>query len=243
MILAVVTARGGSKRLPGKNLRPLGGRPLLWYSIRAARLARLVHRVVVSTEDASIAEAARACGAEVIPRPASLALDESRSVDAVRHACLAVEAAGERPRAVVLLQPTCPLRSPGFIDAGVGALLASDADSAVSVSEERLKLGEVVDGIYRPFYPEGERKQDLPRRWRENGVLYVTRRDVVVGRGSLFGDRILPLPTEPLMAMANIDYELDFQVAEDLYLRHRARLGLEPAPEPIPMEAGVAWTR
>jgi N-acylneuraminate cytidylyltransferase len=174
-VLAVVPARGGSREVPRKNIRLVGGKPLIAYTLDAARTSRYVDRLVVSTEDAEIRTIAESLGAEVLPRPAALARDDTPGVEPVLHALDAVPGFG----CVVLLQPTSPLRTTADIDATIEHWAASGAPVCVSVCEAR-------DNPYRVFtlkeggrlarFMPGEppnRRQDLPSFHVLNGAVYV----------------------------------------------------------------------
>ncbi|HEX2194610.1 MAG TPA: acylneuraminate cytidylyltransferase family protein, partial [Candidatus Limnocylindria bacterium] len=133
--VAIIPARGGSKGLPRKNLRLLGGEPLVVHTVRAALAARRVDRVLVSTDDAAIARAARRAGADVpFRRPPELATDHAATLPVVQHAVAWLEDHGQRVDVVVTLQPTSPLRGPAEIDAVVALLDGGDSRSAVSVA-------------------------------------------------------------------------------------------------------------
>ncbi len=176
-VLAVITARGGSKGVPRKNVRLLGGRPLIAWTVCAAREAQCVARVVVSTDDDEIASAAREAGAEVpFRRPLSLASDTATSVEVMAHA---LERITGFDRAV-LLQPTSPFRTGSDLDAGF-ALWQSvpDAGSCVSVCEASvspwLMYRQDETGRLKrilPMPPAGLRRQDLPRALLLNGAFY-----------------------------------------------------------------------
>ncbi len=135
-VLGVIPARGGSKGIPNKNLHEVGGRPLLAYTIDAARASRRLSRTVLSTDDAEIAAVGRALGVEVpFMRPADLAADASPMLPVLRHAAGEMTARGFPPDVVVLLQPTSPLRRPEHIDRAVEILETTGADTVVSVVE------------------------------------------------------------------------------------------------------------
>jgi len=221
--LALIPARGGSKRIPLKNLVHVGGRSLLDWAISAAQNAHHVGRVIVSTDDPAIASAARNQGVE-IPwmRPPELALDTSSSFDVVVHAVRwAVETLTPAPDYIVLLEPTAPLRSGTHIDQALDMLANSDADSVISVSEvpHTLHPEEVViveDGVLRP-YPPG-RTMDT-RRLRglqtpvyvQNGIVYAVRARTIFEQHSLYGKNTLPL------IMSWYDF-LDIDTLQDLPL-------------------------
>src|SRR3984957_9080822 len=111
-VFAVIPARGGSKSVPGKNIRSLGGKPLLAWSIEVARQVSEIDRIIVSTDNAEIASVGRAYGAEVYARPPHLATDEALVIDALKDLLQTLRVQGESPEWVILLEPTCPLRTP-----------------------------------------------------------------------------------------------------------------------------------
>ena len=178
-VLALITARGGSKGLPGKNIRPAGGKPLLAWTVDAARGSRYCDRVVISTDDQAIADTARAHGCEVpFMRPADLATDSTSSMDVVLHALLALPGFD----LLVLLQPTSPLRTSADIDGACELLLAQQAPACVSVTpaqESPYWMYSMTSGqALRPIVelPCGvTRRQDLPAAYSLNGAVYVAR--------------------------------------------------------------------
>jgi len=219
-VFGVIPARGGSKGLPGKNLKPLGGVPLIGWSIRAARECRSLDRVVVSTEDQAIASAAAALGAEVpFARPAELARDESPIVDVLRHAVLWLEKErGSRPDVVVLLQPTSPLREPRDIDETVRLVVEGGADSAQTVTEDRrhpfhrylLENGKMV-----PLLKESERlsrRQDAPPVYLPTGSVYAVRGEVLMRDGALKGADHRALVRD-FRVSVDVDDEFDLRLA------------------------------
>lgn len=224
-VLGLVPARGGSKGIPRKNVRLLGGRPLLAYTADAALAAGSLERVIVSTEDAEIAEVARRCGLEVpFLRPDELARDETPMLPVVRHALGVLEAAGDRFDAVCLLQPTNPFRRPEDIDGCVALLRETGGDAVVSVRAVPpehnpywvyLRNG---DGLLRPSVGTGDpipRRQDLPAAFHRDGSVYVTRRDVVIQGESLYGDRLFGYECRD-QAAVNLDEPEDWERAERL---------------------------
>jgi CMP-N,N'-diacetyllegionaminic acid synthase len=244
--MALIPARGGSKRLPRKNVRPFAGRPLLSYSVAFARRAAGIDRCLVSTDDDEIAEVAAAAGAGVIRRPAELATDTAPTVGAVVHALEVIAAQGPVPDVVVLLQPNCPLRPSGLAERALAQLASSGADSVVSVTPHHCKTGRVVGGRFVPDYVPGTRSQDLTPQVFENGVIYATWSKVVLDRHSVFGDHISPLVIEPLFALGDIDTALDWDVAEHLFKSHRPVFDWMPAdvmPDLPPHTGGVPEER
>ena len=223
-VLAIITARGGTKGLPRKNLRPIAGKPLIAWTIEhALEVADQLHRIVVSTDDSEIAAIACQAGAEVpFIRPADLAKDETKSLLVVQHATEFVEAEDQmRMDWILLLQPTSPLRQADDIR-NVLALAAEDrCDSVIAVEQvvnSHPMLLKTIQGDWvRPYGEvpqEGVRRQDCyPDVYVNNGAIYLTRRDVVMKQGLLMGVFALPyiMPAERSL---DIDTELEFRVAE-----------------------------
>ena len=236
-ILGVVPARGGSKGIPRKNLRIVGGKPLLAYCLEAILGSRRINRVLVSTDDETIAETARAFGAEVpFLRPSELAGDQVSLIPVVRHAMTFADAEGWPPDVVVSVQPTSPLLTAADIDVAVDLLDESGCDSVVSVTEilhhhpfRALKLeGNRVVPLTEYTSERYLQKQDRPPAYGLTGGLYVrTRRllDEWTGRDFALGANVRALVIEPERAV-NIDHEVDMLAFEAL-LDYRA--GRRPA--------------
>jgi CMP-N-acetylneuraminic acid synthetase len=220
MVVAFIPARGGSKRLPGKNMRPLAGRPLIAYSIALARSVPAIDRCIVSTDDDRIAEVAQEWGAEVVRRPAELATDTATTAAVAQHALQAACRSGDTPEIMLTLQPTNPLRTVALVEEGLALFRATRPDSVISVAPLTLKPGRIVDNCFLPDYVPGTRAQDLPERFYETGLLYVTDARLVE-QGDLFGRHIVPLRTDHLLAVVDIDVAADWDVAEALYERYR----------------------
>lgn len=218
-ILALIPARGGSKGLPGKNIRPLHGKPLIGWSIEAARASRHVSRVVVSSDDESILAAARAGGAETpFVRPESLARDDTPGIDVVLHALDVLPGFDW----VVLLQPTSPLRTTGDIDAAIERCLESGAPACVSVCEAGASPWWMFsldgDGRMRSFLPPEQRparRQDLPTLYALNGAVYVARVDWLRQTRSFLTEETLAHVMPPERSV-DIDTAFDFRLAECL---------------------------
>lgn len=219
--LGLVPARGGSKGIRDKNLTPLGGRPLLAYTAEAALASRRLSRVVLSTDSERIAEAGRALGLEVpFLRPAALAADETPMLPVLQHALETLLAAGMSVDAVVLLQPTSPLRRAGHIDAAIDLLDSSGADSVVSVVEvphqyNPTSVMTLEGGRLRPYagQPTVTRRQDKPRVYARNGPAVLAVRTPVLMGGSLYGTDTRPLVMS-LHESLDIDEVWDLDLAE-----------------------------
>ncbi|MEO6096582.1 MAG: acylneuraminate cytidylyltransferase family protein [Fibrobacteria bacterium] len=222
-VLALIPARAGSKGLKGKNRLPLGGAPLLAYSIAAAKQSRRIDRVVFTTDGEELAGIARSYGAEVpFLRPAELAQDDTRDLPVFQHALRWLE---ERenwiPDIVVQLRPTSPLRKPGQIDRAVELLEGNPNATGVRTvciapsnpfkmwkwpveGSPFMKNLLDVDGVKEPF---NEPRQSLPRIWWQTGTIDVVRAPLILA-GSMTGDRLLPLEIDAEQA-EDIDNELN----------------------------------
>ncbi|MDQ4501904.1 acylneuraminate cytidylyltransferase family protein [Sinomonas sp. ASV322] len=230
-ILCVIPARGGSKGIPRKNLRHVGGKPLVVWTIEQALGAAAGLDVLVSTDDEEIALLAAGAGADVpFVRPSFLARDESPTEPVVEHAIAFRTEQGRRPDAVMLLQATSPIRLPGTIDRAVGQFVATDVDSLVGVVPQTpflWTMGEKPGAAYavdaRP------RRQDLAERdyvYRETGSLYLTRTRVYEEAHNRLGGCIGLFVMDETEGI-DIDTHVDL-VAADLHLSHLHAPGGEP---------------
>ena len=221
-VLGVVTARGGSKGIEGKNIRPLKGRPLLAYTAEAALQSNL-ERVVLTTDCTDIAEIGRQCGLEVpFMRPAELAQDDTSSIPVLQHAVAELRRAGSEFDAVLTLQPTNPLRLASDIDGAISLLDSTGADSVISFTSvgekhpSRMKFlqadGRVIDPPFGEEF-EGKRRQDLAPLYLRDGSIYLTKTEVLMEKNSLKGGdcRAWIMPVE---RSCNIDEPFDFLYAE-----------------------------
>jgi len=197
-ILGIIPARGGSKGIPGKNVKQLGRKPLIQYTIEAALDSEYITDLVVSTEDEEIAEISRGLNANVPSlRPLELATDESPTIDTVIYTLKLMMQKGKSYDLICLLQPTTPFRKKGFIDAAIKKYIMADANSLISVLP--------VPHQYNPhwvFEPNEEdflslstgdsdiipRRQELPRTFIRDGSIYLTSSKVLLEEKSLFGN-------------------------------------------------------
>lgn len=223
-VLGLVAARGGSKGLPGKNIRPLCGKPLIAWSIEAGKAAPSLDAIVVSTDDEAIADAARRAGGEVpFMRPASLAGDTASSIDVVLHAIDWLAAAGRKFDIVVLLEPTSPLRAPEDIELGLARLIESGAGSVVSVCRAEgehpafmFRQGE--DLRLHPFMerqPTGLRRQEVEAMYFLEGTLYASRVEVLRAKRSFYHEDTIGYQV-PKWKSLEIDDIDDFLMVEAL---------------------------
>ncbi|EFQ24225.1 acylneuraminate cytidylyltransferase [Aminomonas paucivorans DSM 12260] len=217
-ILGILAARGGSKRIPGKNLRDLGGRPLIIWSVEAARQARFLDRLVLSTEDGEIMACCRKAGCEVpFERPAEFATDTATSASVVRHALVSLE---EEYDYVVLLQPTSPFRLGEDIDRGIALCVERRAPSVVSLSSLREKPA----WIYR--VDENDRLCPHEDAWRGdegawgvlNGAVYVMERRWFLENEAFIGQETLSFFMPPERSV-DVDTEEDLLWARFLLSR------------------------
>lgn len=223
-ILGVITARGGSKGIPKKNIKNLGGKPLIAWTIEAARGSKLLDRLIVSTDSEEIAEVARASGADVpFMRPAELAADKSKSVPVIQHALKWMkENKGEEFGAVMILQPTSPFRTSEDIDESIKLLFETGADSVMSMVELTdfsLPKLKVLDGnkILPLIQEEGRESasRDAGKPiYKRNCAIYLTKTEFIE-KGDLFGSdsRAYIMPAE---RSVDINAPADFVFAEFL---------------------------
>jgi CMP-N-acetylneuraminic acid synthetase len=220
-VLAVVPARGGSKGIPGKNIVPLGGKPLIQYTLDVALKVDKIDRVLVSTDDERIAEVARQAGCDIpFLRPESMAGDNARTVDAVLHAVDELEARlEERYDTVVLLQPTSPFRSVSDLEEAIEMFQSTECGSVVSVElvdePHPHKMKVVVDGCLRPFMEGTDSsvpRQELPSVYCLNGAMYISRVSDLKASGSFFAEPCFPF-IMPWERSVNINGQRDMMLA------------------------------
>lgn len=199
-ILGVITARGGSKGLPGKNIKELGGKPLIVYSIEAAQKSKLITHLIVSTDSEEIADVCKRHGADVpFLRPKELAEDMTPHLPVMQHAVTFMEKKlGIVFDYVVILQPTSPLRTVEDIDGTIQKLIDTNAGSAVSLVEItenhpiRIKKfdGDLVVPYCRGEVFEVDRRQDLPVAYKLSGAAYAMKRDTLLIKNVLWDDEV-----------------------------------------------------
>ena len=224
MNVAFIPARGGSRGIPGKNLALLGGVPLLAHTVRQARAAAGIDRIVCSTDDEQIKEAAKRLGCEIVSRPAALATDMASTEDAMRH-FLQEDGGLQDSDVIVLLQVTSPFRGQGAIDAALRRFDEARADSLVSVVATHRFRWHVSEGwaVAEDYAPaQRPRRQDLANRYVENGSIYVTRVGALLAEGHrLAGSTVAFVMPED--AALEIDSPWDLDNARALWpVWHRA---------------------
>jgi CMP-N,N'-diacetyllegionaminic acid synthase len=221
-VLGIVPARGGSKGVPGKNVRALAGRPLIEYTARAALESGVLDRTILSTDSQEIADAGLHAGLEVpFMRPGSLAQDDTPMLPVLEHAVAALAATGWAADVIVLLQPTSPLRRPSHIRDVVKLLRETEADSVVTVVEVPRHLSpdyvmRIEEGTLRPFLAEGSqitRRQDARPAYSRDGTAYACWRATLERFGSIYGERCQPLILDAAESLS-IDSPDDWAAAE-----------------------------
>ena len=229
-ILGLITARGGSKSIPKKNIVPLLGKPLITYAIETAKGSKLLTRYIVSTDNEEIARVCRAHGAEVpFMRPAELATDTATSMQVAQHALAWVE--NKVPDTlfdyVMILQPTSPLRTVEDIDEAIRIAVDHDADSVMSMYEltdfspEKIKKVNQESLVIEPYFKaegkESAQRQMLPRAYKRNCAIYLTRAELIK-QGDLFGTRSFAY-IMPEDRSLDINKPFDLELAEFLIRR------------------------
>jgi CMP-N-acetylneuraminic acid synthetase len=233
-VLGVIPARGGSKGVPRKNIAPVLGKPLIAYTIEAALASKLLTDAIVSTDDEEIARVSRQYGASVpFMRPAELATDAAQAIPTIQHAVRQMEKLRSwRYDAVVMLQPTTPLRTAEDIDECLKKLFATEADSVISVVEvggyHPVRMKRIVDDQlvdYAEEEIENRPRQELPPVYLRAGSVYATKRDVLMLHDSFKG-RVSRPYIVPLDRHANVDTAIDLKIAEWKLLELRRKKAL-----------------
>lgn len=223
-ILAIIPARGGSKGVPKKNIKLLGKKPLIEYTIDDAKKTKLLSQIIVSTDDEEIVTAAEIAGCKPpFMRPKELAKDDSTSLEVVQHAITFFESKNIFFDAVCLLQPTTPFREIGFIDKAIEQFTSSNADCLISVLpipqeyNPHWAFEENENGILKIVTGEDSiipRRQELPKAYHRDGSIYITKTEVIK-KGSLYGKSIAYIESNP-QYYVNIDTMKDWEMAENL---------------------------
>ncbi len=218
--IVIIPARGGSKRLSGKNILLLGGIPLLVHSILYAQANdKYIDEIYVSTDDSTIKEIALQYGAQVIDRPKSLSGDIQPTVTALKHVLENIPKGTEN---VILLQATNPLRPKNLLKEAFETYQHGNYDSLFMVSANHKKLGKITNNKFVPFnYSIGQRSQDLEPLYFENGLLYITKTPLIL-EGKLMGENHIPFIINHPYAKVDIDTQEDLDYAE--YLLNKSKI-------------------
>ncbi len=220
-LTAIITARGGSKGVPGKNIRLCNGKPLIAYTIHAALQCEMIKGCYVTTDDRDIKIVSERYGARTIDRPKHLALDDSLSQDAVFHAIREIEKAGEMTEYFVLLQPTSPLRNAFHLTSCLKEFFLSQCLSAVAVTEAEHHPWKMVlssNGIIKPVHTLKsleQPRQELPTAYRVNGAIYVMPTNIFCERRCFFVDPVFPFIMDQQDSL-DIDSEDDLKRVDSI---------------------------
>jgi CMP-N-acetylneuraminic acid synthetase len=225
----MINARGGSKGIPRKNIRPLMAKPLIGWSIEVAKQVRYIDRVIVSTEDEEIASVARRYGAEVpFMRPAELASDTSLQFDTILYNVERLEASGPRLDIVVLLQPTSPLRTVGDVEGCIELMASTGAETVITIAElhhfHPMGIWRIGEGTKLAPYDStaraGFNRQTMPPLYWRTGSVYAFRRDVVLQKRAIYGDKVHGYMVNEPRSWFNLDTDFDWQLTE-AWLQHQ----------------------
>ena len=222
-MLAIIPARGGSKRLPNKNILELSGKPLIVWTIDAAKRSKRIDRIVVSTDDGDIAETAINAGVDVpFIRPTHLAEDHTSTYEVVAHTLTQLRNYGDQFEYLLLLQPTSPLRTAEHIDGATDLLISKNADAVISVTEANHLnewSGEIPESLCLEKFFHGKtekRSQELPKQFRINGAIYLVDVSKLLAYKTFFLPKNIIAYRMKREASIDIDTQLDFQLAEFL---------------------------
>ena len=212
--IAIIPARGGSKRLSNKNVLSLGGIPLIAHSILyAQKNSAIIDDIYVSTNDEAIKNVALQYGAKVIDRPENLSGDYEPTVSALKHVLESIE---EEVENIILLQATNPLRPENLLKEAFEIYQKGNYDSLFTVSRNHQKLGKIVNDKFFPFnYAIGQRSQDLEPLFFENGLLYIAKASLIL-QNSIISENAYPFELNHIFANVDIDVQEDLEYAEYL---------------------------
>ena len=222
-ILGIIPARGGSKGVPGKNIKLLGEKPLLQYTFDSANDSTLLTRVVLSSEDDTIIATAQKMGLEVpFKRPLELATDNATSISVAQDVIAFFEKQGEYFDAICLLQATYPFREKDFIDTAIQRFIEAKVDALVSVLPTPIEYNphwmfeEIEDGTLKIATGEEKiisRRQDLPKTYYRDGAIYITKTEYIK-KGTFYGSKLGYIESNPDLYV-NIDTMEDWRKAEE----------------------------
>ncbi|PKH67683.1 acylneuraminate cytidylyltransferase family protein [Flavobacterium sp. ALD4] len=218
--IVIIPARGGSKRLPNKNVMQFGEIPLLAHSILyAQKNPAIVDEIYVSTDNASIKEVALRYGAKVIDRPETLSDDHEPTISALKHVLESIETAVET---VILLQPTNPLRPDNLLKEAYEYYENNNCDSLFTVTRNHQKLGRIDHQTFIPYnYELGQRSQDLEPLYYENGLLYITKAKAILEH-KIITENAFPFEVNHIFATVDIDTQADLDYAAYLFKNHNS---------------------
>jgi CMP-N-acetylneuraminic acid synthetase len=216
--IAIIPARGGSKRLPQKNIKLLDGFPLLSFSILFAQAnSEIIDEIYVSTDDEDLKNIALKYGAKVIDRPKDLSGDLEPTVSALKHVLQSIDSEVDN---VVLLQATNPIRPKNLLKEAFEVYQKENSNSLFTVSRNHKKFGKITDQKFIPYnYKIGQRSQDIEPLYFENGLLYITKASLIL-EDIIISEDAFPFEIDHIFASVDIDTQEDFDYAEYLYHKH-----------------------
>lgn len=213
--IVVIPARGGSKRLPHKNILPLAGKPLIVHSIDYAKSELPDVRIVVSTDDNEIRNVSLSNGCIVINRPQELSGDFVTTADTLKHVSDSILSQGLDYDYMILLQCTNPLRPERMLRDAIHAIESSNRESLIGVSSLIMKLGKISENKFIPWnYVFGQRSQELEPLYYENGLIYISSKELI-SEGIIADENAIPFVINHPYAKIDIDTEEDFKEAEN----------------------------
>lgn len=219
--ITIIPARGGSKRFPGKNIHVLRNLPLISHSIEYSLKSPLIAGTYVSTDDEDIKSISKVAGAEIIDRPAELAGDHATTASAMKHAVQYLIDKGVEFDFVVLLQATNPLRPKNLLKDAIDVIEKGNNDSLFTVNRSEKKLGKIIDGKFVPWnYKFGMRSQDMDPLYYENGLLYITSKELLL-QEIIEGPTAYPMIVDHPFGEVDIDTIEDFHYAEYMINQYR----------------------
>lgn len=211
--IVIIPARGGSKRLPNKNIRLLGDIPLISHTINYVRDNTIIEDIFVTTDNYDIAKISVDYGAKVINRPKELSTDTATTASAMQHAVKEIEQSIDF-QFILILQPTNPLRPKSLIKDAINIMETEKCDSLMTVSPLDKKLGKIINNKFIPYnYFFGQRSQDIEPLYYENGLLYISSKELL-SSGNIVGEIMFPMIVNHEYGNIDIDTEEDFKLAE-----------------------------
>lgn len=212
----IIPARANSKRLPGKNMKLLGNKPLIEHSIDYALSCFKADEIWVNSDDQEIIEFANTKGINTLVRPDALGLDLTSTVDVLKFQINYFKEKNIDCNSIILLQPTNPFRNEGLLSLAIKKFESSNRNSLATFSVHEKKIGKINNNFYKPtnYFP-GQRSQDLEKTYFENGLLYITKCESII-LGEIITEDVYPLVCNDIESKVDIDYLEDFVFAEFL---------------------------
>jgi CMP-N-acetylneuraminic acid synthetase len=224
--IVIIPARGGSKRLPGKNIKLFDGIPLISYAIKLALSNKKISKVIVSTDDDNIEKVAQQFGVDICRRPKELSDDISTTSSALKHVIETSFSNSKLPEGIITLQITNPLRTEKLLNECINIFEReyNYIDSVITVSENKHKLGLIENNRFTPsLYKQGQRSQDIKKYYFENGQIYITKSKIILEKDCVFGDEVYPMIVNDIFSTIDIDTLDDFELGEIIYKKYKSK--------------------